>query len=127
MSGPQTETEPDFQRTIEAEAPAGYARWTSREQCHATIGEMTLAAASAWFNDIPADAAARILTSPQPPTLVLGGAEDILSGVDPVRAYAKALAARLAFLPDCGHYPWIEQPEAFVRILDGWLQDSTVD
>ena len=49
------------------------------------------------------------------------------AGVDPVRAYAKALTARLAFLPKCGHYPWIEQPEPFVRVLDSWLQDPTAD
>ncbi|MCC3280667.1 alpha/beta hydrolase [Arthrobacter sp. zg-Y40] len=122
MSGVQPGTEDEFQHALKVEAPAGYARWAAPERQHSGVGAMTLAAASAWFNQIPGDAAARILASPQPPTLVVGGQEDILSSVGPVRAYANALGAELAFLPDCGHYPWIEQPEAFVRIMEGWLR-----
>ncbi|KGM13759.1 alpha/beta fold hydrolase [Cellulomonas bogoriensis] len=44
---------------------------------------------------------------------MLGGTEDILSGVEPVRALATALGAELRLLDDCGHYPWVEQPDLF--------------
>lgn len=110
-----------FQRAWRVEAPAGYARWTTTERQHAQVGGMSLAAAHAWFRDIPADAAARIHRAAIPPTFVLGGTEDILSGIEPVRAFAAALDAELLFLDACGHYPWIEQPEPFRLELERWL------
>jgi pimeloyl-ACP methyl ester carboxylesterase len=122
MAGPQPTDEDDFQKAFMVEAPGGYARWTEVEQRHSMIGAMSLAAARAWFTDIPADAARLIRESPMPPTFVLGGAHDILSGVEPVRAYARALGAELAFIERCGHYPWIEQPAAFHDMVGGWLR-----
>ena len=83
---------------------------------------MSLAAASAWFTDIPADASQLIREASMPPTFVLGGALDILTGVEPVRAYANALGAELTFIERCGHYPWIEQPAAFRDAVGGWLR-----
>ncbi|QEW04823.1 alpha/beta hydrolase [Microbacterium lushaniae] len=121
MNGESPGDETTFQRALEAEAAAGYARWTPVERQHAGVGAMTWAASSAWFRDIPADAAARITASPLPPTFVLGGRDDLLSGVAPVRAYADALGAHLTLLDDCGHYPWIEQPAAFRAALGDWL------
>ncbi|GGM49484.1 alpha/beta fold hydrolase [Microbacterium saperdae] len=110
-----------FQHAWRAEAAAGYARWTTAERQHAQVGSMSLAAAHAWFRDIPADAAARIQNTTLPPTLVLGGADDILSGVETVRAFATALRAELLLIDDCGHYPWIERPEPFRFELERWL------
>jgi len=121
MKGEAPTDETAFQRALAAEAAAGYARWTRTEQQHAVVGAMTWAAASAWFRDIPADAAARITAAPLPPTFVLGGRADILSGVEPVRAYADALGAHLTLLENCGHYPWVERPAAFRAALDDWL------
>lgn len=122
MEGPQPTDEGEFQKAIAAEAAGGYARWTEVEQRHSMIGAMSLAAASAWFTDIPADANQLIRDSRMPPTFVLGGALDILTGVEPVRAYASALGAELAFIERCGHYPWIEQPAAFRDAVGGWLR-----
>lgn len=110
-----------FQIAWGLEAPAGYARWTMAERQHAQVGRMSLAAAHAWFRDIPADAAARIQGASLPPTLVLGGGEDILSGVSPVRAYATALRAELVLIEGCGHYPWVERPEPCRLELGRWL------
>ncbi|MCQ1996157.1 alpha/beta fold hydrolase [Arthrobacter sp. zg-Y1171] len=121
MAAEEPANESEFQRALVLEAPAGYAKWTAGTKHHSTVGAMSLAAASAWFNNIPLDAARSITESLRPPTLVVGGTHDILSGVDPVRAYAKALGARLTVLEDCGHYPWIEQPETFRRVLGGWV------
>ena len=117
-------TEADFQRALMVEAPAGYARWGDAERAHAPIGALSLAAASAWFTDIPEDAAAQILAADLPPTLVVGGERDLLTGLEPVRAFATALGARFAGIADCGHYPWVEQPAAFRAIAAEWL--STV-
>jgi len=110
-----------FQSALRTEAPAGYARWTATEQQHAQIGTMSSTAAHAWFRDIPADAAERVRRAAIPPTLVLGGSDDILSGVEPVRAFATVLGAELLLLDACGHYPWVEQPGPWRSALGRWL------
>ena len=121
----QPDTEEAFRKTFLRQAPATYAQWTAHEKAHAAVGAMSLAAAGAWFTDIPVDAAARIRSAELPPTLVIGGAEDLLTGVQPVVAYAQALGADLSMIDDCGHYPWVEQPGAFSRLVDEWLADRT--
>ncbi|MDF2507853.1 MAG: alpha/beta hydrolase [Microbacterium sp.] len=121
----ESDTEEAFRETFLRQAPATYAHWTAREQVHAAVGAMSLAAAEAWFTDIPDDAADRIRSTALPPTLVIGGAQDLLTGVGPVVDYAALLGAELRMIDDCGHYPWIEQPEAFRTVLDAWLTGRT--
>lgn len=116
-------SEEAFHASFQRQAPASYAHWTETEQAHARIGAVSLAAALAWFDGIPADAAARIAAATLPRTLVIGGAQDYLTGVQPVADYAAVLGASLSFIEDCGHYPWIEQPEDFLRIAGAWLAD----
>jgi len=117
----EPETQDAFEAAIHRQAPASYAHWTAAEQTHASIGRMSLAAAEAWFGDIPADAVELIRTASLPPTLVVGGDVDLLTGRRPVEEYAATLGARLAMISDCGHYPWVEKPAQFRRILDEWL------
>ncbi|MFT4186533.1 MAG: alpha/beta hydrolase [Micrococcaceae bacterium] len=117
MDSIMSRTEEEFQKTLITEAPAGYAKWSLAEQKHAKVGVMSLAAITAWLSNIPNDAATNILNSPIPNTLVIGGSKDILTGVETVKAYAKVLKAELKMIPDCGHYPWVEQPEIFNEIL----------
>jgi pimeloyl-ACP methyl ester carboxylesterase len=55
------------------------------------------------------------------PTLVLRGDDDFIP-IDVVRAIADAIpGSRLAILPDCGHFAYLEQPErvhaAFAELL----------
>lgn len=117
----EPETQEAFEEVFHRQAPATYARWTATEEAHASIGRMSLAAAEAWFQDIPADAVELIRTASLPPTLVVGGDVDLLTGRRPVAEYAATLGARLAMISDCGHYPWVEKPAEFRRILDEWL------
>ncbi|MFC8191669.1 alpha/beta fold hydrolase, partial [Cellulomonas sp. NPDC057328] len=77
--------------------------------------------ARAWFRHVPSDAAERVLGADLPPTCVVAGAQDVLTGVAPVEAYAAALGAELVVLDACGHYPWVERPAAFRdAVLDWW-------
>lgn len=115
------DTEEQFRSTFLRQAPASYAHWGSREQAHALVGAVSLAAASAWFTGIPDDVADRILAATMPPSIVIGGDRDLLTGLQPVIDYAAALGAELSLLEDCGHYPWVEQPAAFREVLDGWI------
>ncbi|WP_309134678.1 alpha/beta hydrolase [Cellulomonas sp.] len=118
--GRAREDEEGFQREREEQAALGYARWTEVERAHAQVGATRAASAHAWFRDVPGDAAERVLGADLPPTCVVAGRDDVLSGVAPVRAYAAALRARLVELDRCGHYPWVEQPDAFRIALGRW-------
>lgn len=115
------DSEEEYRATFLRQAPASYARWTPVEQEHAQVGAVSLAADAAWFQDIPDDVSARILAAEMPPTLVVGGDRDLLTGVGPVLDYAAALGAEITMIEGCGHYPWVEQPSAFRRALEGWL------
>lgn len=106
-----------FDRRRAASDPAGYAHWGARERAHATAGAWAWDAAAAWFRDVPADAADRIRAAVPARVTVISGRDDILSGREPVRAYAAALNARLDEIEGCGHYPWVEQPAAFRHAL----------
>jgi pimeloyl-ACP methyl ester carboxylesterase len=121
MAAPTPTTEAGFQRAIRVEAPAGYARWSDLERAHSSVGGMTLGAALAWFDAIPDDAVERVLGAALPDTCVIAGDRDILTGVQPVRDYARFLGADLRMLAGCGHYPWVEQPSAFRAAAVGWL------
>lgn len=122
LLAPPPADEAEFQRQREQSAAGCYARWTAREQAHALVGQQTFTSVQAWFRGVPDDAAQQVLAAPHPPTLVVAGAEDAMSGRAPVTAYAAALSAQLTWLPDCGHYPWVEQPDAFRAVAADWLR-----
>ncbi len=54
------------------------------------------------------------------PAVVMHGEDDPIP-LDSAEAVAEALHAELHAIPDCGHVPHVEAPEAFVRILDPFL------
>jgi pimeloyl-ACP methyl ester carboxylesterase len=63
-----------------------------------------------------------LLPTLTPPTLVLGGADDALTPPAVVQALAAAIPrAQLHTLPDCGHLPTLEQPEATSALMRHWL------
>ncbi|MET8546231.1 alpha/beta hydrolase [Kitasatospora sp. NPDC004799] len=56
------------------------------------------------------------------PVLVLAGASDGMIGTAPARAVAACLPhARLEVLRRSGHRPWVEEPERFVALVEGFL------
>lgn len=55
------------------------------------------------------------------PTLVIHGLDDLIP-LESSREWAAALPeARLFVIPGSGHYPWLEQPEAFFPAVDRFL------
>jgi pimeloyl-ACP methyl ester carboxylesterase len=61
------------------------------------------------------------------PTLVLTGNQDLLIPNSLSKEMAQGIAgAKLVVLPDCGHCPQPEQPEATAEALAGWLGLSVV-
>jgi len=56
------------------------------------------------------------------PTLVLVGAQDVLTPPELAREIADGIAgARLVIVPECGHLSTLEQPEAVSRAMREWL------
>ncbi|WIM99159.1 alpha/beta hydrolase [Actinoplanes oblitus] len=127
-AGPDLSDEAAFNAWARACAPLGYATWGPAEQAHARVGRWALPAVQAYFSvDPPADFAAR-LARVGAPVLVIAGAEDCLTGLAPVVALAGLFpAGRAEVLPACGHYPWVERPDAFRRVLDEYLSLVEVD
>lgn len=59
------------------------------------------------------------------PTLVLWGEDDRMVTPEYGRAYAAAIpGARFATIPAAGHYPYLEQPDAFVAALAAFLHEG---
>src|SRR5258705_325668 len=59
------------------------------------------------------------------PTLVLWGDSDRIVSPDYGRAYADAIpGARFQSIPAAGHYPYLEQPEAFVAAVSAFLRED---
>jgi pimeloyl-ACP methyl ester carboxylesterase len=107
-------------------APLVYATWGERERVHAARARWYPAAAEAYFSvDPPPDFASR-MRSLTAPVLVVAGAEDCVTGLAPVLALARLFpAGQLALLESCGHFPWIEQPEAFHAAVGPFLDAQT--
>ena len=123
VTGPRTyRDEPTFNQWQRAIAPAGYAHWGETEQAHSKVGECRLEAALAYLEaEPPGDLLDRI-GQIEVPVLSIAGTEDALVGCSPVRALSDAFArGEFVAIDDCGHYPWVEQPEAFVSVISGFI------
>jgi proline iminopeptidase len=57
------------------------------------------------------------------PAIVVQGEDDLIPQ-ESTRTVARLLKAKLHLLPRCGHVPYIEAHEEFVRLLDGFLAGS---
>jgi proline iminopeptidase len=56
------------------------------------------------------------------PTLVVVGDDDFICDVTAGREMADGIpGARLQVIADAGHFPWVEQPAAFRRVVDEFL------
>lgn len=57
------------------------------------------------------------------PSLVVHGRQDPIP-IASAAAVAEALSAQTAWLDDCGHVPYVEQPEALFRTVRAFLHDT---
>lgn len=122
VAGLHTHDEDAYNAWQRESAPVGYARWGAKERAHAQIGRWSLAATTAYFSVTPPRDLAARLRQVASPVLVIGGAEDCLTGVAPVTALARLFPAGTSvMIENSGHYPWIEQPAAFREAIDAFL------
>ncbi|MGH3881257.1 MAG: alpha/beta fold hydrolase [Actinophytocola sp.] len=107
-------------------APFSYGRWdvAARANVAREASELNVDAARAYYSDGALDppATRAALADLAAPVLLVAGEYDV--GLPPRRAreYADLFArAEPAVLAGCGHFPWLDEPEAFVRTLAGFL------
>lgn len=107
--------------------PFFYGRWDARTQAHAATADRQMNkraelgfAADADQVDVPALLAA--LGGLDAPVLAVGGERDAATGVDAVHTVAAAFPrSSTVLLPRAGHFPWVDEPEAFRAALLDFL------
>jgi proline iminopeptidase len=55
------------------------------------------------------------------PTLIIHGHQDPIGDKTAEDNHALIRSSTLVYLDQCGHFPWLEQPEGFQRAIDGFL------
>ena len=107
------------QALLRAIRPFFYGRWDERTQAHAGSADRQMnKRAELGFGagveqvDVPALLAA--LGHLAAPVLVLGGELDAATGLAAVDLVARCFpSAQTVVLPRAGHFPWVDEPEAF--------------
>lgn len=108
----------------------GYSTWNERAQEHAasTDTQMSLRATAGF---VPDDFVANVapvlerLKAMAAPTLIIVGSHDGMTGVKAGHVIADLLPnAQVIELADCGHYPWVEVPDAFRETVLSFLGEA---
>lgn len=126
-----TDANPRMRAELERETrPFWYGRWDERAQEHAAGADrqMSLRAAAGYVPgpDFDAMSARDALRRVQARTLVVVGERDALTGVVAGERIAGALPdAELAVVPRAGHFPWVDEPDAFRAAVSEFLRVST--
>ena len=104
-------------------APLAWSTWDECAQAHEVLGERYLDASAAFsFEALPPPTLTRDLGACGAGVLVVAGEADALTGLKPVLAVADLFPrGQAVVIKHAGHYPWVEQPEAFRRAVDAFL------
>ncbi len=109
-----------------ATRPFFYGRWDERTRTHAASADTQSSkrAVLGFGGDVDGGALLAGLAQVTAPVLVVGGDRDALTGVTAVHAVAASFPnARAAVVPGAGHFPWVDEPEAFLNVLAPFLRD----
>ncbi|MGW8363489.1 alpha/beta fold hydrolase [Streptomyces wedmorensis] len=131
-TGPET----PLSRVHDITAPFAYGRWdaAAREHAAAQTWQVRWEAASAYHGEgaYEPERTRRDLAALTAPVLVLAGEYD--AGPTPAKAAEAAACfphAELVVLPGAGHFPWVDDADAFARpiaaFLDPEVRTATVD
>ena len=100
-----------------------YGRWDERTQAHAATADRQSSKRAelgfgAGFADDERDALLAGLKAVSAPVLVIGGERDALTGVEAAHLVAASFpGARTVVIPRAGHFPWVDEPDAFRAAL----------
>jgi pimeloyl-ACP methyl ester carboxylesterase len=115
-------TQPDFDTWLADTAPATYASWTEETLAHSQVGATSIATAGAFFSVAPPADFPQLLGRTRAKVRILAGAQDYTTGLAPVLAAATLFAhGDVVVIDGSGHFPWVEQPEAFRRAADPFV------
>jgi proline iminopeptidase len=54
--------------------------------------------------------------------LIVVGERDALTGVGVGDRFAEVIRnVEVACIPEAGHFPWVDEPDAFRRVVEGFL------
>ena len=106
--------------------PFWYGRWDRRTREHAAGADtqMSLRAAAGFppGPDYDVEAARESLRTIDVPVLVVVGERDALTGVRVADRFTETLPrAEVAVLPGAGHFPWVDEPDAFHDAVSAFL------
>lgn len=129
----RTVTDPaEAEPLVDRLTPFNYGRWDDRARAHAAPSGAQMSPA-AWRGFAsgpvaeafdPGPVLDGLATRPPGRSLVVAGELDGATGVAAARDAAAQLGsagpggARLVVLPGCGHYPWVDDPAAFVAAVE---------
>ncbi len=110
-------------------APFYYGRWDDRARAHAagyseqvTLGAQVGYSSGPLARDFDRVGALANLLALGVRTLVVAGSLDGGSGVPGADVVARSITgAEMAVLDGCGHYPWIDEPAEFARVIARFL------
>lgn len=111
------------QALVRATRPFFYGRWDERTQAHAATAERQGSRRAelgfaAGLEELDLVAIRESLRAVSAPVLVVGGERDALTGVAAVARVAGSFTdARTAVVPRAGHFPWVDEPAAFLAAL----------
>jgi pimeloyl-ACP methyl ester carboxylesterase len=106
-----------------ATRPFCYGRWDRRTQEHAASADRqsskrALLGFGFGAQELDLPGLLRGLREVTAPVLVVGGERDTLTGVVSVQLVADCFPQAVsAIVPGAGHFPWVDEPEAFVSAL----------
>ncbi|MCW2686410.1 MAG: hypothetical protein JWR37_1300 [Mycobacterium sp.] len=106
-----------------------YGGWSPAVQQHFELDE-SLPEPPSWLRAAfyvgAADGRPARLAAVPTPVLVLAGESDGVAGTGPAERVAAVYPeGRLATLPDCGHWPWVNHPELFRALVEEFLAAGT--
>jgi len=106
--------------------PFWYGRWDERAQAHAASGDRQMSLrANAGYLPGPGydvDAVRESLRSIRAEVLVVVGQRDALTGVTVAERFTDVIPrAEVAVVPGAGHFPWVDEPDAFARAVAEFL------
>ena len=118
---------PRLRSQLEKETrPFWYGRWDERAQQHAAGADhqMSLRANAGYppGADYDAEAARESLRDVRAEVLIVVGERDALTGVAVAQLFAAVLpSAEVITIDGAGHFPWVDEPEAFRAAVEEFL------
>jgi pimeloyl-ACP methyl ester carboxylesterase len=110
-----------FPRWQRLTAPLGYASWNDESRRHSRTGSVAVGALRVFFGAPPPTHLVEAILAVDVPVHIIGGSVDLLSGNRPVRELAGLFRnGSLEMIEGAGHYPWIDQPDAFASAIRAW-------